>query len=189
MTTLVSAAMTAADLATQAELDAVSSVANAANTAAGQKLVGDVVQMVHASTGAVATGTTTIPLDDTIPQITEGTEFLTAAITPTNASNILQIDVVLSLSNSAGAGTMIAALFRDATANALACGAQVQANSGVLTQVRITHRVTAGSTAATTFRVRAGFSTAATVTLNGALGARLFGGVIVSSITITELRA
>ena len=34
------------------------------------------LQIVNSQTGAVATGTTTIPFDDTIPQNTEGTEFL-----------------------------------------------------------------------------------------------------------------
>lgn len=189
MPTVVPASLVAADVATQAELDVVSAAAAAAAAAAALKLTGDVVQVAHASSSAVATGTNTIPLDDTIPQNTEGTEFLTVAITPTHATNILQVDVLLSLSNSVGAGTMIGALFRDSTANALACGAVVQANSGVLTQVRITHRVVAGSTSATTFRARAGLSTAATVTLNGTLGNRLFGGAAVSSITVTEIRA
>ena len=92
-------------------------------------------------------------------------------------------------SNSAGGGTMIVGLFRDAGADALACGAEVFANSGVVQQVTFSHRVTAGSTAATTFRVRAGFSTAATVTFNGSLGSRLLGGALASSITVTELRA
>ena len=152
------------------------------------KLTGDVVQVVNSQSGAVATGTGTIPLDDTIPQIGEGNEFLTVAITPTSATNILQIDAVVAVSNSAGAATMIAALFQDATANALAAGAQVVANSGVLVHVRLTHRMTAGTTSATTFRVRAGASVAATTTFNGALGARLFGGVTLSSLTVTEIR-
>lgn len=37
-------------------------------------LQGQVLQVVSYQTGAVATGTTTIPPDDTIPQITEGNE-------------------------------------------------------------------------------------------------------------------
>lgn len=150
---------------------------------------GAVVQVVNYQTGAVATGTTTIPLDDTIPQITEGTEFMTLAITPTSASNILQIDVVFNGSNSVGAGTLIAALFQDSTANAIACCAQVMANSSVMTHIRFSYRMTAGTTSSTTFRVRAGFSTAATVTFNGATSARLFGGALASSITITEIKA
>lgn len=176
MTLKVPNAQLAADVAT-------------AMSAANVKLTGDVVQQVNTQVSAVSTGTTTIPLDDTIPQITEGTEFMTLAITPTSASNILHIDVVFNGSNSTGAGTLIVALFQGATADALACAAQVMANSSVLTHVRFSHRLTAGSTSATTFRVRAGFSTAATVTFNGATGARLFGGTMASSITITELKA
>ena len=44
------------------------------------KLPGDMVQRVNTQTGAVATGTTLLPNDDTIPQNTEGTEFMTLAV-------------------------------------------------------------------------------------------------------------
>ena len=171
-------------------VEGLTAAAQAAAILAGNvKLAGDVVSVVSTQTGAVATGALTIPLDDTIPQITEGNEFMTLAITPASATNILQIDVVMALSNSSGAGTMIAALFQDATANALACEAQVVANSSVLLNLKFTHRMVAGTTSATTFRARAGFSVAATTTFNGATSARLFGGVLSSSITITEIKA
>ena len=52
------------------------------------------LQEISAETGAVATGTTIIPYDDTIPQITEGTEFMTLAITPISATSKLIIEVV-----------------------------------------------------------------------------------------------
>jgi hypothetical protein len=42
---------------------------------------GKVIQVVHVQDGAYASGTTTIPLDNTIPQNTEGTEFMSLAIT------------------------------------------------------------------------------------------------------------
>ena len=45
------------------------------------------LQTVSYQTGAVATGTTIIPFDDTIPQITEGNEFMTLAITPRSATS------------------------------------------------------------------------------------------------------
>jgi hypothetical protein len=38
-------------------------------------VVGKIVQVVNFQTGVFATGTATIPLDNTIPQITEGTEY------------------------------------------------------------------------------------------------------------------
>jgi len=77
------------------------------------------------------------------------------------------------------------ALFQDATANALAAAVQRGAN-GAMTGTAFTHWMTAGTTSATTFRVRAGPSTAGTYTFNGAAGARYFGGVTPSSITIIE---
>jgi len=79
---------------------------------------GSVVQVVNTTSVAVATGTTTIPLDDTIPQNNEGTEFLTLAITPTNASNKLKIEVSGLWGTSADTNWVILALFQDSTANA-----------------------------------------------------------------------
>jgi hypothetical protein len=47
----------------------------------------------------------------------------------------------------------------------------------------------AGTTSATTFRVRAGMGGAGTLTVNGQGGVRRFGGVAASSITIREIKA
>lgn len=185
MTTFVPAAMVAPDVATQAELD---SVAAAAAAAAALKLAGDIVQTVRTQTGAVATGTTLIPVDDTIPQITEGNEYMTATITPTSATNLLRIDVVLNATGSTTSGNITAALFQDSAANALAAVTQVFTGAGFQQNVKLTHYMTAGTTSPTTFRVRAGLAVAGTLTFNGASGARLFGGVYASSITVTEIK-
>lgn len=147
---------------------------------------GHVIQVVNTQTGAVATGTTTIPLDDTIPAITEGTEFMTLAITPSSAANLLLIDVVLqgSLSNNLW---LITALFQDATSAALAAMAQYTAYTNGGANVILRHKMTAGTTSETTFRVRAGPATSATLTFNGSEAGRLLGGVMASSITIMEI--
>lgn len=184
----VPAAMCNADVATQAELDTVSGVASAAQTAASQKLTGDTVQVVAAQTGAVGTGTTIIPLDDTIPQITEGDQYLAQAITPTNASNYLEIEVHCMLATSAVSGFMTAALFQDSTANALAAATQYVGSNNAMIHVSLKHRMLAGTTSATTFRVRCGGNNAGTTTFNGQAGGRIFGGVMASSITITEIK-
>ena len=81
---------------------------------------GKVVQVAHVLSGASATGTTTHPIDDTIPQNTEGDEYLTLAITPTNASNKLLIEVSIHNSHTATVSLNSASLFQDSTANALA---------------------------------------------------------------------
>ncbi len=150
-----------------------------------------IVQVVNTQTGAVGTGTTVIPADDTIPQITEGDEYMTLAITPTNASNILYIDVVVFSSNdNAGASYMTAALFQDATAGALACNMQTtQAAASRPCQIYFKHKMTAGTVVATTFRIRVGSHAVGTTTFNGNAGGRYFGGIAASSITITEVAA
>lgn len=147
---------------------------------------GRVAQIVTTTTGAVATGTTTVPADDTIPQITEGTEFITRAITPTNASSTLVIDVVLFFSSSAVAH-VISALFQDSTANALKASMFKAQTTGDIYQISFQHVMAAGTTSSTTFRLRSGPASAATLTINGVSGARLMGGVFASSITITEV--
>jgi hypothetical protein len=141
-------------------------------------------QVQTSAVSAVATGTTVIPVDDTIPQITEGDQYMTLAITPVNVNSTLEIDILFNASTSGG-GPILAALFQDATANALAAFIIQQATgTGGVTHV-LKHVMTAGTTSATTFRIRAG-GTAGTLTFNGASGVRQFGGVMASRITIKE---
>lgn len=150
-------------------------------------LTGSVVQVVNTQTGTFATGTTSIPLDNTIPQNTEGTEFMTLAITPNSASNKLKITVVIS-GGSTSSDDCIAALFQDSTANALACGIYTN-NSGGNEQsfISFIHYMTAGTTSSTTFKVRAG-AQGGTFCFNGGNGSARFGGVLASSITIEEIK-
>jgi hypothetical protein len=49
------------------------------------------------------------------------------------------------------------------------------------------HTMTSGTTSPTTFRFRAGGNVAGTTTFNGNAGARIFGGVMASSIVIQEV--
>jgi hypothetical protein len=145
-----------------------------------------VVQAKHYQMGAVATTTTLIPADDTIPQNTEGSEFLSLAITPTSATNKLLIEATLNVANSA-AGFLSGALFQDSTVSALAAGLSFQPVNE-MRQIAIRHEMVAGTTSATTFKVRGGGSAAGTTTLNGLAGGRIFGGVCISSLRITEIK-
>lgn len=150
-------------------------------------LAGSVVQVVNTITGAVATGSTTMPDDDTVPQSGEGTQFMTLAITPTNASNKLRIDVVFNFASN-GSTQSILALFQDSTAGALAAASQYISQVDKGSQIVLTHYMAAGTTSATTFKVRAGDSAGGTITFNGVSAGRKFGGVMASSITITEIK-
>jgi len=145
------------------------------------------VQVVKAVTTAVATGTTTVPADDTIPQNTEGTEFLTVTITPTDATSVLYISSELMLSPSGAVGVVVA-LFQDTTANALSTSLSYVSTNNGFAMVPLMYAMTAGTTSATTFKLRAGAYSAATVTLNGQSGGRLFGGTASSYIQVVEVK-
>jgi hypothetical protein len=150
---------------------------------------GACVQIANYTTNAYITGTTTIPLDDTIPQNTEGNEVMTLAFTPKSATNKLKITVNLCASNSyAGAYSMITALFQDSNANAIAANIFTVAATQHMANQTLIHYMTAGTTSATTFKVRIGTNVAGTTQLNGTSGARIFGGVNNSSITIEEFQ-
>ena len=152
----------------------------------GDRLPGETVQCRENQTGAVATGTTTIPLDDTIPQNTEGVQYMTQTITPKSALNDLVITHHGFYANSS-AGTIAVALFQDANANALAVNATTIASSNFINVVALRHRMKAGVVVSTTFNLRAGSGNAGTTTFNGNSGARLYGGVAAAVLSVTEI--
>ena len=152
------------------------------------KTAGTIIQIVNFTTGASATGTTQMVGDDTIPQNDEGDEYMTLAVTPTNSSNKLIINVRANVIHTGTAGAHYGALFQDSTANALATAwAAKNATANNPTMLVIDHYMTAGTTSETTFKFRSGISVSGTTTFNGVTGSRFFGGSFASSITITEV--
>lgn len=152
--------------------------------ASGKALSGFIL-LGNTETGAVATGTTLMPFDDTIPQNTEGDQYMSLTVTPNNSSSTIIIDV-LGFFGSAATQDFGMALFQDATAGALAVTA-MRLPVGATISMGLRHKMTAGTTSATTFKVRAGGNNAGTNTFNGTGGGRIYGGVAASSITITEI--
>jgi hypothetical protein len=150
--------------------------------------VGMVVQVASTNFATSATGTTLIPLDDTIPQITEGTEFMTQSITPKSITNKLVIEAHIYCSYST-AENMIGALFQDANVNALAAASEYQTTATGPIRLVVAHTMLAGTTSATTFRIRGGGAGAGTFTFNGQGGTRRFGGITLSYISVTEIKA
>jgi hypothetical protein len=147
---------------------------------------GAVVKVANTQTGTVATGTTTIPVDNTIPQNTEGDQYMSLSYTPTSASNKLQIDVTAFGSHNANA-LVTTALFQDSVANALAANTQYSVGGPTNNYIQsLRHTMTSGTTSAILFKVRIGGDAAGTFSFNGRVGNQLFGGVGASSITVTE---
>lgn len=162
---------------------------SAASFQVGSAVAGTVVQVVNTETGAVNTGTTTVNIDDTIPQQSaEGTEFMSLAITPQSATNKLKIEVDFQGAIGTASRSLVVMLFKDSAEDAIAVASRQVATANTFARVTFTHYMTAGGTSSTTFKVKAGCETSGTITFNGASGNRFFGGVFASSITITEIK-
>lgn len=154
----------------------------------GVRRTGDIVQRKLTVDSAVATGTTVLPVDNSIPQNTEGDQYLSQAITPSSAINFLRITSHVHVAHSAD-GNLAQALFQDSTAGALKASSLTAPATNNCVEGTMSHTMAAGTTSATTFKIRAGSNGAGTTTFNGASGARLFGGVIDSSILVEEIMA
>ena len=145
-----------------------------------------VINVVEATPYTTYTSTAAgIPNDDTIPQITEGIELQTVTITPTSATSRLRIEFSGSFGGASGSSG-VAALFQDATANALVATSNGNYDSVHMYPLVISYEMAAGTTSATTFRIRVG-SVASTLYINGNAAERKFGGVSASRLRVTEI--
>lgn len=158
--------------------------------------VGDVVKLYSTISSAVVSTSVSIPVDDTIPQRTEGGEVLALTVVPKAATNKLLVRVSVYATNSSTSSAWSAALFKDyvisgvttAANYAVAARQSIGTNSGGNACV-FEFICTAGVVDNITFRVRIGGSSALALHLNGtSSGTRLYGGVCSSSITVTEIR-
>jgi hypothetical protein len=142
-------------------------------------------QIVRFQTGLLASGTGLIPEDNTIPQNTEGDEYMSLQIAPLKTTSKLEINTIAYISNSV-ANPRIGALFQDSTVNALVSGSHYDNTNSAMTPITLNHFMNSGTTSATTFKFRAGGGVASTTYFNGLSGGQLFGGTFGSSITIKE---
>lgn len=151
-----------------------------------EPLPGHIIQGQLSFSGELATGTTTIPDDDTIPQNTEGDQYLICTITPTSVINMVEVEGQLYTIHSAG-GTMCMALFLDSIANALATSRRTAGTEGDMDYINYRERAGAGA-ASQTWKLRAGSGSAGTTFLNGTTGsARRYGGTINSFLSVKEI--
>lgn len=130
--------------------------------------------------------TTALPFDDTIPQSGEGAEVITVSITPTNATNRLVIRAQFCGTSNTATATIIA-LFQDSTADALKTAVVGHTANGLVI-INLVYEMAAGTTSATTFKIRAGNNTGATTYVNGNLTSRQFGGNLACTLSVEEIQ-
>lgn len=128
--------------------------------------------------------TSGFPKDNTIPQQTEGVEVMTVSITPTKATNLLEIYAFVWGQRDDNACDLEMAFFRDSTANAIAaCEGIYQPTTGGDNVGTLTTVVTAGSTSATTFKLRCGQISGGTLYIPRGQ----FGGVDTCFMSVREI--
>lgn len=159
---------------------------------AGMPLPGEEVQSVFSPTGAVATGTAaSMPAADTVPAITNGDEYMTAAITPSSLANILEVASQASFAHNTAGTTVVGALFVNAVSAALAAlrlyGPAAAGGHGLMV-METRARPAAG---VNTFRTRIGSITGSggIFTFNGSGGTRMLGGSSDSFMKVREIMA
>jgi hypothetical protein len=177
------------EIATQAEVntgtDTTRSITPA--TLAGASLGGKILQIVNTQYSSVGTTTSAVAHDDSIPQNTEGGEFMTRAITPTASDSTLHILVVCHAGYT-NVG-LSASLFVDSTASALATAYAGVNAAGMQATLNFRYVVSAASTSSRTYKVRGAANGSGTFTFNGDASSRKFGTSIKSSMTIYEVGA
>jgi len=149
---------------------------------------GKLVQRVEGTPFTTYASTSTIiPDDDTIPAITEGAEYATVTITPVSATNRLIIEATADQVSSSTSATIIIALFQDTTAAAIGASRVWNSSAGWVKTYSVRHEMAAGTTSATTFRVRIGPNTG-TAYINGGSSGRFLGGSTAVRISVTEVK-
>jgi|GEM_PF-6010462 len=150
---------------------------------------GSILQVVQASYTANALITTPyIPHDDTIPQISEGTQILSQAITPFSASNTILV-IFQGQSYMSNNAAPMAAIFRDSVVDAISMrdmypGAAL--NQAFVSFV-IHHIDSPATTSSTTYTVRAAPNSSGNMYFNGAT-LRTGGGASAATLTLMEIK-
>jgi hypothetical protein len=145
-----------------------------------------VVQHVYAESIATPNTSAVATAGDVVPQQTDGMQVLTVTITPKNSTNKLQINAICQVAAST-AVTGWLALFQDSTAAALASIYFSTFGAGYALPIVFNFEMTAGTTSATTFKIRAAPTQAATLSVNTNMSVRLGGGSQRTTLTVTEL--
>lgn len=144
-----------------------------------------VLGAAYAEHTGLLTITSQIPMDNTKPQITEGTQVLTVDYQAKSATSKLQflVNVVMDFETSQRATI---AAFRVGTSDALRAVPQSAETTGRPEPGTLSFRTDSVDTTNHTYTVRVGPYSSGTLYINGVGATAIYDGVCVSSITIVE---
>lgn len=177
-----------------AEAQAVASLVNTyTQAAADARFVlqsaapGMLLNAVYAEYTANVDLTAIIPTDNTIPQSNEGTQILSASLTPSSVTS--KVRVRFQGSPSASNPTSVsAALFVSSGVNAVRGSTVTIPASGYSESIFFEYQHVPGVTTPQTYSVRFGPNGANTVRLNGGPSSNYLGGVMATTLVVEELK-
>lgn len=150
--------------------------------------VGTVVDRAYAELNTTIAYTAQIPTDNTIPQITEGTQVLSVTITPKSTTNRIRLSFAAFASANA-VNNISAALFSSLNANALNAHSIIEPTSGYSGALSIQKETVPGVISAVTYSVRVGPNAASSMYLNSNGTTALFGGAAWATLIAEEIQA
>lgn len=150
---------------------------------------GSIVQSVYAEYTAQSVMSVAIPVDNTIPQNTEGTQILSATITPKSTSNKIRVRFMGQYGVAGAAQPVSAALFKDSAANAICATYVVAENTAQWSdQIVLSHEDSPASVSAITYKLRVGCASGNMwINADGA-GSPVFGGTSRATLVVEEIK-
>ena len=135
--------------------------------------------------GETAIGTGTIPLDDTIPQISEGNEVFNVNFVPTLATSKIRVKSRIVMNHDTNTDNPMYCLFIDGASNAVASDVAYLPATDRSVQLEVTYELNSTGSSMN-FQLRAGGNNVGNNTLNQNAGANL-GNTIISWLEIEEV--
>lgn len=147
---------------------------------------GAVIGSAYAQYTANADITTPIPIDDTIPQNTEGTQILTVTLTPSSTMSKVRVRFQAWATHTA-VQNVIAALFVGTAADAVRADVKTVPIASGNVGLGFEFEHTPGITTPVTYAIRVGpFN--GTMRLNGSPSGRNFGGAAAATLVAEEIK-
>jgi hypothetical protein len=149
---------------------------------------GELVNRWYGEYATYSSHTTTVPLDDTIPQNTEGTQILAVTTdTLASASNRLRVTVHMPINTNSTLNNNFLMLFRDSVANALQVSIKTMPAAAYHEPMTLQYEYAPGATTAVAFKVRVGVD-GGTGYINGNSSGRLMGGAAKVTMVVEEVK-
>lgn len=157
----------------------------AARDAIGLPISGTIIDTSYAEIATYSTTSAVIPIDNTIPQNTEGTEIISASITPKTTTNSLRVRFSISMAVGSQ-DNIIIAMFLNSGANAI-CARYSSTTANFSQLMYMEHEFVPGATTPQTVKIRVGTGSGSSLYINGNSVGRLLGGVNFGFLAIEEI--